>query len=185
MKIRPTEKPGRVVVELNRRDDRLMEEIGKAPATPPFKLKEILVPIDFSEPSLKALRYALPMAEKYGARITLIHVIEPAFNSAEMMEPSEMIDMKSAQVKAGWQKLQALCDQVDAASVTMGSAVEVGKPFEAIVAAAKTRKADLIIIATHGYTGLKHFFIGSTAERVVRHAPCPVLTVREQEQDLV
>jgi universal stress protein A len=63
--------------------------------------------------------------------------------------------------------------------------VEIGRPYEQIVAAAKTHNIDLIIIATRGYTGLKHLFIGSTAERVVRHAPCPVLTVREREQDFV
>jgi nucleotide-binding universal stress UspA family protein len=61
----------------------------------------------------------------------------------------------------------------------------VGKPFHEIVAAAKQMEADLIVIATHGHTGFKHAIPGSTAERVVRHAPCPVLVVREREREFV
>jgi len=63
--------------------------------------------------------------------------------------------------------------------------VRYGTPFAEIADAARTLKADLIILTTHGYTGLKHVFMGSTAERVVRHAPCPVLTVREKEHEFV
>jgi nucleotide-binding universal stress UspA family protein len=63
--------------------------------------------------------------------------------------------------------------------------VRYGTPFAEITDAARTLKADLIILTTHGYTGLKHVFMGSTAERVVRHAPCPVLTVREKEHEFV
>ena len=65
------------------------------------------------------------------------------------------------------------------------SLVRVGHPYQEITQAAQELKADLIVIATHGYTGLKHILLGSTAERVVRHASCPVLTVREREHDFV
>ena len=63
--------------------------------------------------------------------------------------------------------------------------VRLGQPHREITEAAKELHVDLIVLATHGYTGLKHAFLGSTAERVVRHAPCPVLTVREREHDFV
>ena len=185
MKIKPTSKPGRVVVELDRRDDRLMEKSLQAGATSPFKLKAILVPIDFSESSLKALRYALPLAENFGAKITLIHVVEPRISPEEMVLSSDIVELRNVLVKDGWQKLKSLCHQTIKPAIASDTVVKVGRPYEEIVAAAKTHKADLIIIATRGYTGLKHFFIGSTAERVVRHAPCPVLTVREREQDFV
>jgi universal stress protein A len=185
MKIKPTTRPGRVVMELDRRDEWLLESSAKTAAAAPFKLKEILVPIDFSESSLKALQYALPMAEKFGAHITLFHVIEPRFGPADMMAPAEILEVEGDLVRAGWQKLELLCHQSIKPAITSSSLVEMGRPYEEIVAAAKTHKTDLIIIATHGHTGLKHFFIGSTAERVVRHAPCPVLTVREREHDFV
>jgi nucleotide-binding universal stress UspA family protein len=63
--------------------------------------------------------------------------------------------------------------------------VRLGHPYQEITDAARELKVDLIVISTHGYTGLKHVLLGSTAERIVRHAPCPVLTVREKEQDFV
>ena len=185
MKIKPTTRRGGVVMELDRRDDRLLEKSAKAAEAAPFKLKEILVPIDFSESSLKALHYALPLAEKFGARVTLINVIEPRFSPEEMMMPSEMLELKSELVKGAWDRLETLAHEAIKPAITSTTAVEVGRPYEEIVAAAKKHKTDLIIIATHGRTGLRHFLIGSTAERVVRHAPCPVLTVREREHDFV
>ena len=75
-------------------------------------------------------------------------------------------------------------DRVDPALVE-ALLVRDGAPFDEICKAAKEIESDLIVIATHGYTGLKHVFLGSTAERVVRHAPCPVLIVRERERDFV
>jgi universal stress protein A len=185
MKIKPTSKPGRVVVELNRRDDRLLEKSLAAAEASPLKLKEILVPIDFSLPSMKALRYALPMAENFGARITLLHVVEPMIQPDELVAPSEIVEVRSARVKSAWQKLETLGHQTIKPAIDSDTVVEVGRPYEEIVAAAKARKTDLIIMATRGHTGLKHLLVGSTAERVVRHAPCPVLTVREPEHDFV
>jgi universal stress protein A len=70
-------------------------------------------------------------------------------------------------------------------SITSEELVHIGRPYEEIITVAKEHKADLIIIATHGRSGLKHAFLGSTAERVVRHAPCPVLVVREREREFV
>lgn len=184
MKIKPANKPGRVTFELNRRDDRLMAEAAENGALP-FKLKQILVPVDFSEPSQKALEYALPLAKKFGAKITLLHIVEPVLYPESVVVPPEMEEMNLHLMKDSRERLELLCQKTVNPAIASKPRVRLGKPWQEIVNAARSIPADLIIVATHGYTGLKHFFIGSTAERVVRHAPCPVLTVRERQHDFV
>jgi universal stress protein A len=83
------------------------------------------------------------------------------------------------------ERLETLSRAVKASNIESESSQRLGTPYEEIVKVAKEMEVDLIIIATHGYTGLKHFLLGSTAERVVRLAPCPVLVVREEERDFV
>jgi nucleotide-binding universal stress UspA family protein len=97
-----------------------------------------------------------------------------------------IVDTTAEQVPAIEARLRQICSR-HAASQRIGvtARVVVGTPYDRIVEMAKSENADLIVIATHGYTGLKHFYMGSTAERVVRHAPCPVLVVREKERDFV
>ena len=149
-----------------------------------LKIKSILVPIDFSDTSLKALRYAVRMAEQFGATITLLNVVEPIATPDFTYHPLmlETDEIKAAaqsrleRVAQQWQLPKALLER---------TVVRYGAPFAEITEAARTLKVDLIILTTHGYTGLKHVFLGSTAERVVRHAPCPVLTVREKEHEFV
>jgi len=148
-------------------------------------IKSILVPTDFSAPSKKALDYAVPFAEQFGAKLTLLHVVEPVAtpdfaNSFPLMMENDKV---MAACKA---HLQSLVKQkaIDPKLVEK-TLVRQGRSFHEIVDAARTLKMDLIIISTHGYTGLKHALLGSTAERVVRHAPCPVLVVRECEREFV
>lgn len=149
-----------------------------------LKIQSILVPIDFSDTSVKALRYAERMAEQFGARITLLNVVEPiatpdfAYHPL-MLETDEMKTASKTRLEAIGKKLGLSPKLVERVVVRFGS------PFVEITEAARTLKVDLIILTTHGYTGLKHVFLGSTAERVVRHAPCPVLTVREKEHEFV
>lgn len=152
------------------------------PAT--LKLKTILVPTDFAEPSKKSLRYALRFAEQFGATVILLHVVEPivllgdAYGSVAVpMEATAAL-----QQDATTRLASLVRDEIEEV-VPVSSCVRCGKPYQEIVNAAREREVDLIIIATHGYTGLKHVFLGSTAERVVRHAPCPVLIVREKEHE--
>jgi nucleotide-binding universal stress UspA family protein len=184
MKIKPANKPGRVTFELNRRDDRLLAKAAENGASP-FKLKQILVPVDFSGPSQKALQYALPLAKKFGAKITLLHVVEPVIYPESVVVPPELEEMNLHLMKDSRERLELLRRTTVDPAISSKPKVLLGKPWQEIVNAARSIPADLIIVATHGYTGLKHFFIGSTAERVVRHAPCPVLTVREREHDFV
>lgn len=146
-------------------------------------LKAILVPIDFSEPSKKALRYAARFAEQFGSTVTLLHVIQPMVYPADFGYPATIVDnLDSAVREQAEQQLSALTQLF---SPAMKCLIRVGQPYHEITIAAKELNADLIVIATHGRTGLRHVLMGSTAERVVRYAPCPVLTLREPEHDFV
>jgi universal stress protein A len=139
--------------------------------------KRILAPVDFSKPSDRALRYAIDFARRFKADLLLLHVVE-AFPIDFLM------GIKSAKQANEWQLQQActhlrkLCLELTAdGRILAESVVKFGKPFNEIVEVAKDRGIDLIIIGTHGYTGLKHIQLGSTAEMVVRYAPCPVLVL--------
>jgi nucleotide-binding universal stress UspA family protein len=123
------------------------------------------------------------MAEQFGSRIILLNVVEPIatpdFAYPLMLEPEKT-------ASAVRKQLEKVCrDTLLPANMVDRLLVRHGTPFTEITDAARTLKVDLIILTTHGYTGLKHVFMGSTAERVVRHAPCPVLTVREKEHEFV
>jgi universal stress protein A len=146
--------------------------------------KIILVPIDFSRESEKALRYAASFAKLFGARLALLHVAEP-------MTPP---DFEWFPLAVDEEKYLAACrdhlasivarHKIDPA-ILESATVSQGRAFHEITDVAGTLKASLIIISTHGYTGVKHVLLGSTTERVVRHAPCPVLVVREHEHELL
>ncbi len=144
----------------------------------PFKLRQILVPTDFSEPAEKALRYSNAIAKQFGAKITLLHVIQLAIVAEEFGYVT--IDDRDW-VKAAQDRLRSLGSRTMPGDQLADTIVERGVPFDVITATAESIKADLIVISTHGYTGLKHVLMGSTAERVVRYARCPVLVLRAQE----
>ncbi|MEO6181613.1 MAG: universal stress protein, partial [Verrucomicrobiota bacterium] len=142
--------------------------------------KSIIVPIDFSETSIKSLDYALALARESGSQINLVHVLEfPAvFNSTA--QPSYAIFDKEAK-RLATARLAALVDEKIDEWTTVNFEVRFGRAYKAICETAKEQKTDLIVIGTHGFTGLKHLLLGSTAERVIRHAPCTVLTVCKQQ----
>lgn len=142
-------------------------------------LKRILVPVDFSEPSRNTLRFAGDWAKRFGSEVFLLHVIEPN-NSFGILgtEPFAMPfpppDFRD-QIRT---ELEKLVHQECFASTKVSVQLRDGAPYHEIATAAQELKADLIIIATHGRTGLSRALMGSTAQRVVCHAPCPVLTLR-------
>ncbi|EEF62863.1 universal stress protein [Pedosphaera parvula] len=185
MKVKPTSKPGQVVMELNRRDEKLLDRSFAEAQGPgwPFQLKNIMVPVDFSEFSKRALEYALPLAEKFGAKIILVHVIEPTFYPDNVMIPAETEEVNAIMASEGRKMLDQLGAEKIKSGIDSQKIITTGRPYNEIIQAAASQHADLIIMATHGYTGLKHMFMGSTAERVVRHAPCPVLVVRERRHE--
>lgn len=146
-------------------------------------IKRILVPVDFSDYSVKALRYAVRFAEQFGASLVLVHVAEPVRYPESIIIPPEMEEANRDLMKRTRVALDQFAAREVPARLACQRVVQLGSAYAEIAAAAKAANADLIVIATHGHTGLKHLVLGSTAERVVRHAPCPVLTVRERERE--
>ena len=143
-------------------------------------IKKILVPIDFSDYSRKALKYSVEFAEQFNSEITLVYVIEPIVYPADlsldqMILPTPPIDF----TKKSKTELEELAKEIIGEKLNYNIVIKTGKPFMEIIETAREIDADLIIIATHGHTGVEHLLFGSTAEKVVRKAPCPVLTLRE------
>jgi universal stress protein A len=143
-----------------------------------LKLKRIFVPIDFSKISQKALEYAVPLAKQFEAKITLLHVIEPL---PYPMDLTYVSMGESFPIEPLEKELNTLAKKTIEPQLLKEVIVQVGTAFEVIINVARDCEADLIVITTHGHTGLKHVFMGSTAERVVRHASCPVFVVRKCE----
>ena len=152
----------------------------------PIRLAKILVPVDFSEASQKALSYGLAMASQFSAELILVHVVEPPFYPTELGYVPVEVETLNRGIRAAAEKqIEKWTRQHVTGSDAPKTFVRVGHPYREITQAAKELGADLIVVSTHGYTGLKHVFLGSTAERIVRHAGCPVLVVREKEEDFV
>ena len=145
-------------------------------------LKNILVLIDFSDTSRKALQYAVPFAKQFEAKITLLHVVDLPMYPQEfgylLVDESQAFDGQK-------KSLADLAARTIAAELLAQTIVRRGFAWDTVVAVARETQADLIITTTHGYTGIKHVLMGSTAERIVRHAPCSVLVVREREHEFV
>lgn len=151
-----------------------------------IKINKILCPTDFSEPAENALRYAFTLADKYGAKVYVQHVLEPITPVPGIdMGPSFNYDERPHTFQQVEEPLQEMLAKIDKASVPYETVVSRGAPFLEIIRTAKENEVDMIVIATHGRTGLAHILLGSTAEKVVRKATCPVLTVKQTEHEFV
>ncbi|NLH73006.1 MAG: universal stress protein [Verrucomicrobia bacterium] len=151
-----------------------------------LRIRRIMVPIDFSEYSVSALRYARAFAQHFGASLILLHVNEPTVFPSELGYAPIAAETLDQQLRDdAHNRLKALAAECALEGLKADAEIRVGRPFNEIVTAAQELDADMIIIATHGFTGLTHVLMGSTAERVVRHARCPVLVVRENEREFV
>jgi universal stress protein A len=182
MKIRPSTQRGSVTVEMSRFDEKLLEK-GQ-PGREPLAIRKILAPIDFSEFSYKSLDYASAFALQSQAEIVLLHVVPLTYVDAELIA-FDYTELEKQSAEAAKIQLQKLVEQRVDPKVDADVRVVVGRPVDEIVKTAEECGADIIIMSTHGYTGLKHAFLGSTTENVVRCAPCPVLTVRLREHDFI
>lgn len=141
--------------------------------------KRILVPLDFSEPSKRAVCFAREWAARFGARVYLLHVIEPTSFMSDLDE-SPLVMPKHDIAQAAKNALTRLAEEDLGKKTPVSVLVRKGKAWDEIVKTAKTLKIDLIIIPTYANQGLERIILGSTAERVVRYAPCPVLTLRRR-----
>ncbi len=150
----------------------------------PFR--KILAPTDFSKNAGEALEIAVDLAKRYEATLHLLHVDQlPAFafpEGAVVAGPDTMLAITEAGAQ-GLAAAKADAERLGATRVTVQSVM--GTPFADIVRVAREEKADLIVMGTHGRTGLAHALLGSVAEKVVRKAPCPVLTVRPTQHKFV
>ena len=143
----------------------------------------ILVPVDFSAPSRQALRFAREWGARFGSQIVLLHVVEPANALAAFgLEPVASLVVPVDFRDQAQAELRRLMAEEFSPSEKVSMQLREGAPYDQIAQAAREVAADVIIIATHGRTGLSRALLGSTAERVVRHAPCPVLTLRRAER---
>lgn len=150
-------------------------------------LHRILVPTDFSKFSQAALGYAAAFAEKFGAELHLLHVVQNLAvmipDSVNVMPPvGPSIEQMTSAVR---EALDRTIAENKLESLKVVKAVREGTPFYEIIQYAKESDIDLIVMGTHGHSGLVHVLLGSVSEKVVRKAPCPVLTVRHPEHEFV
>ena len=178
MKIKPTPTPGRVVVEVDRNDEALL---ASSELSAPFALRRILVPVDFSDCSKRAVQYALPLARQFGASLVLIYVMPANYFVGSEFGPVDFPLPEGEWRDQSQRELEALARREIDEGMSFEARVVQGQPAHEIASCARDAKVDLIVISTHGRTGLRHVLVGSVAENVVRYAPCPVLVVRGQE----
>ena len=140
-------------------------------------LKKILCPVDHSECSYLALKYAISLALKDEAKLYLMHVIDSRLYDTEIykLSPYKLNEIDESKIRTDLMKSlpEGTTDVLEVETIVVN-----GVPFNEIINAATEISVDLIVIGTHGRTGISHVMLGSVAEKVVRKAPCPVLTVR-------
>ncbi len=141
-------------------------------------IKKILLPTDFSEGSKNALPYAMELAKQYNASLYLIHVIYDLSQASGLHVPHVNLDQLYMEIEASAKKELDRFGLEELRGLNVHREVIRGVPYEEIIKFAEKNEIDLIVIGTHGRKGLEKLFFGSTAEQVVRKAPCAVLTVR-------
>jgi nucleotide-binding universal stress UspA family protein len=148
-------------------------------------LKRILVPTDFSECSEAAVKYARAFAEAFGGSLHVLHVIQDPYTQPWAAEafPAPLAEMLVEWQDQARKRLTASLPEAEQKTAVI--ATTVGSPFYEIVRYASEQEIDLIVIGTHGRGALGHMLLGSVAEKVVRKAPCPVLTVHHPEHEFV
>ena len=149
-----------------------------------ISLKKILCPIDHSDCSKEALKYAVSFAMRDEAKLYLLHIIDiRSFNESLNAMPTQIPDnetLEQLRIKLLDCIPEEIRDDMD-----VEATVIQGIPFAEIISTAKKKEIDMIVIGSHGRTGLKHMMMGSVSEKVVRKAPCPVLTVRQPGHEFV
>ena len=168
-------------MELVSGEEALIERASGQPS--PFQIKNILVPMDFSLCAQKALRYAVPLAQQNAAAITLLHVL-PGYVTGGL-STVDYVQLRGEMRASAESQLSALAAQESKGDMKICFRTTEGDPAAEILSTAKDLPADLIVVSTHGRTGLTRALLGSVAEHVVRRAPCPVLVMREREHEFV
>ena len=148
-------------------------------------LKKILVPTDFSECSVAAVKYGRALATAFGASLHLLHIVHDPYTQPWAAEafPASLGDLLD-QWQAEAQRRMTECVPEEERERVLVTSV-IGSPFVEIIRYAQEQSIDLIVLGTHGRGPFSHMLLGSVAEKVVRKAPCPVLTVRHPQHEFV
>ena len=141
-------------------------------------ISRILVPTDFSADADAAFRYALGLARAFNAHIHLLHVVDDPLSAGMWASEIYTVQIAGLQVDVVREAERRLEQSVPPGLEKISTEVQVGNPMRQILDTARERGTDLIVMGTHGRTGIAHVVMGSVAERVLRHAPCPVLAMR-------
>jgi len=180
---------GSVAEEVVRYADRPVLTVrgaGEDASPSPGFIDRILVPVDFSEFSREAVRTAKEWAGLYGARIDLLHVIEETLHPAFYVGGVQSIHDAQPNIEDKTRaRLQTFLDEVGGPTVETDLHVRSGKASSAISECAEELGSDLVAMSTHGRTGMERFFLGSVAEKVVRHVECPVLALKAYGASLI
>ena len=148
-----------------------------------IRVRCILVPLDFSAQATPVLEWALHLAAEHGSSIVLLHVYHLPVEFQQLEGAYLPADFWANVKQEAEQQLGRHAERVRAAGIEVEARVREGYPATVIVEEAESQGADLVVLGTHGHTGIKHLLLGSIAERVVQHAPCPVLTVKPVPED--
>ena len=142
-------------------------------------INKILTAIDFSENSDYAFDYALTLAKQFDSQLTILHVINEPVDLRGFYVPHISFEQLEKEIEEGAEKMMAkFCSSKMGDFTNFTTSIVTGIPYEEIIRSAREAAVSLIVLGTHGRTGLDHLIFGSTAERVVRGASCPVLTIR-------
>lgn len=150
-----------------------------------IKIDRIHCPTDFSENAEHALNYGLELARKFNATIHLHHIVQVPYMAVAYEIGPDVAAAREMAENEGRRRLEKRVEELEQEGVRIEAHLTVGTPFVDIVTLAREKDIDLIVIGTHGWGALKQILLGSTAERVVRKAPCPVLTIKHPEHEFV
>ena len=146
-----------------------------------MELQTILVPIDFSEHSASALDAAVDLAKAFGAKLELVHCYPPASTFVAPYGGAIPVDLEREVRESAGRQLSEWVGKASAAGVEANATVTPAPPVSGVIERAEAVDADLIVMGTRGLSGLKHVLLGSVAERTIRLAPCPVLTLKNDD----
>ncbi len=148
-----------------------------------FKIHAILCPVDFSDASRKAVQYAKEFALSMGSSVSLLNVVEPRPMAVDIT--LNYIPFEEDLEHAANEDMQRVLEEFQLAGLKAESSIEIGNPSDVILDKARELNVNLIILGSHGKTGLSRLLMGSVAEMVVRKAPCPVLIVKAEETEFI
>jgi len=149
-----------------------------------IEMKKILVAIDFSKESTLAAKFAVSLAQEFKTKLYVLHVLTP-FPSSLAIDLPDVEKFRRQYMEKADEDLRQVIPKKIKEMMEVEEILEIGEPHNAIVEKAKELDVDIIVIATQGRTGLAHIMVGSVAERVVRHAPCPVFAIRNPKDKFV